>query len=522
MKFVNEDQDILSYIDISVTISLDFSEVSKSAGPNGYWYIPLHLSFVFPDEPTRVLFECDEADVKWQTLIETPPVGRSTQSDERNDESTTRKNSVTELDAIEESPEPGATDYIISRQVEFFLHPNHHTSIVIHFDSTRDQSDFESYSLTIPPCQALDKGSNLITGTARADSLDELVEFYDVDSHSTAVFHLLDDLKEWITIDIYFQIMNIAAQLSSDVEAAFTKPGIESFLASQLASADPDYEISSRERLHQIISLCENLTHVPSPDIFHTFRRAITIIDSNSDMDALWAFEQQYELARDYWRELFWEEKMAGLFARALSEHEVHYAKEIVESWISTSSPPSDLNTRINEVKELSGFEQLEGWKELLPYAATVSDQTFRYVSANYLHAYVSNDHHIELPRYIEVQLEKTGADLYADLGIEDVAATMRMIQHDICGHMLRDDKQYEDAVTQFQLALEAAISTGQRPRSSTTIRQLFWLYAAKSEVQAARSNYEEAIAEITKGYSLLQALADVSNEKRREYYLSR
>lgn len=398
------------------------------------------------------------------------------------------------------------------------------TTLRIHWELGGDM--WGPLNFSIPTYQEMKIADQLIYGSADKKAIDNVLEMYAKDSVYDAVFSLRDSIRQWISINENFQMLNTAARLSTEIKDALNSQKTEWFIAAQLSdpNGQGNFDISSRTEVEQVVSTCNNLRHIPNINMYHIIGRAIQIIHREGDMRAFWLFEKRYNVARDDWGDILWEEQYTALLARSFLEEDFSRARSIISNWIGDPGTSEYIDKKIDEAEEQEGEEALESWKLSLAKAAPVSDRSLLFVSCRYFESFL-DQREDNLPIYIIEQLYKTLADLRKGLGQIDRARTARHQYHQTRGHMLRNEDNYEEACEEFECALETALEEASDQGSTTYTSPewaLYWLFHTRAERAVVLEEFQTGIEYVAEGKSMIRALNEVQNEGTRGYCLNR
>lgn len=383
------------------------------------------------------------------------------------------------------------------------------------------------FTIEIPSYKAMRFAKALIGRTSGEDRVNNIVDFYNAEGPSEAIFQLLGDLDRWIPIRTHFQMLDAAARTSEEVREAISEKGTTGFLARQIAYPDNEvpYQIRSMQELEQVISTCERLDSIPHISKYETLGRSLAFIEKNEFKPQLWEVETRFEIGRNYWKGLLRDDQMLVLLVISIAKKDYERAHDMIHSWLGDPSESEEIGVLIDKAQKHSDAD-VSTWRHLLPEATEGSNQQLSFVLCNYLREFYPLNSETEMDLFLQEILCEYHAIVTERINLEIDAEVAKYNVHYIRGQRLRNQEEYSTAYEEYQKATSIALRHAKGSDSPDIINPLmplYWLHSSGAEYSLQQGNYISGINKLEKGIQIIDSYTKkgISNEQK-EFYKTR
>jgi hypothetical protein len=376
----------------------------------------------------------------------------------------------------------------------------------------------------LPAYNVIEMSNGLISGALDKYDIDDISNYYGSESKSEAIFTLLGDIDNWVSIRTYFQLLDSGARISENVQESIESEKTAGFLARQIAYPDNlvSYPINSMQELDQILSTCDRLEHIPDISKYRVIGFSLSFIKNEEFISQFWEVEKQFDIAREHWEGLLDDDQMATLLAVAVEKRDYERARDIIESWIGEASETVELNDMIEDVKEKN--TELEEWRDLLRYTLNRRNQRIEYVLSLYLRELDRKKENYQTDYYLRELIAKARAEIADRINLQIDCEVAKYRYYSTRGQRFENNTEYDDAADEYQDALSIAlkyVSELDGPKIISPVVPIFWIHYLRAKHIAQKNEYQTAIEKVQNGIDYLKNYSGGDNSQS-ELYITR
>jgi tetratricopeptide (TPR) repeat protein len=390
------------------------------------------------------------------------------------------------------------------------------------------ESEIGPFTFKIPPYTTIQFAENLLGQTSGKVQIKDLVDHFGTDVPSDAIFKLLGQIDRWIPLRTHFQVLDVGARASEEIEQSISEEGTLGFLSRQIAfpNSEVAYSIRSMQELDQIVSTCSKLEAIPNVSKYDILGNALGMIEQENMKSQFWEMETQFEIGRDHWQGLLRDDQMTALLATSVAKKDFVHARDMIRSWIGRPSKSGDIDELIEQAKE-NPESDLDTWRHLLPEAIEGTNQQLSYVISIYLRNFLISSSEFNIELFLQELIFEGRAKIAKRINLELDAKIAEYNLHHRRGTRLWNEENYSDAASEFDNALSVALThedNNGTPNLINPLVPIYWLYRIRGENKQQKGNHSGAIKELEKGINIIENynIKIDTGDKNKEFYINR
>lgn len=417
---------------------------------------------------------------------------------------------------------PDAKQEIIQRKATIVVSKNQKTPLRIYIQFS--ESQIGPFVFELPPFDAIEIANGLISGALDQYDIDDLSNFYNSESKSEAIFTLLGDIDNWVSIRTHFQLLDSGARISEDVRQSIESDKTAGFLARQIAYPDDlvSYPVISMRELDQILSTCDRLEYIPDISKYRILGFSLSFVKNEEFLSQFWKIEKRFGIAREHWEELLDDDQMATLLAISVKKRDYQRAREIIESWIGKPSKTIIIDDKISDMREKCA--ELEEWRDLLCHTINSEIQKMEYVLSLYLREFDKSKENHQIDYYLRELVAEARAEITKRINLNIDYNVAKYRYHSTKGQRMQKNQEYAEAAAEYQDALSIAlehVSEPDDPRIISPIVPIFWIHYLQARQFVQNDEYQSAIEKIQNGIDYIKNYSETGGSQS-EIYVTR